>query len=227
MLKLAEELLLLAYDEKGNIVCNLTALNNALTGALLIELLLLRRVSFEQNYLVLIDTRSTGDDILDEVVSLIEQHSHLLNPQQWINRLQSQMHNIRGRLLAQLIEEDILTVNEEQFLWIFKSFRYPEVDTSYKRAILNRIRIAVSETKTIPLRTNALIGLIGVSYLGDQLVNSIFTPSERKEAKQKIKLIQQENIIYTEVAAIISSIQTATSVAVTGSITLPSVVANS
>ncbi len=153
-------------------------------------------------------------DILDEVVSIIGQSSHLRKPQQWINRLQSQMQNIRGRLSAQLIDEGILAAKEERFLWIFKSLRYPAVDASYKRAIINRIRTAVLEAETIPSRTAALVSLIGVC----RLVNSIFTPSERKEARQRIKLIQQENIISKGVAATISSVQTATTTAILASI---------
>ncbi|BDA66927.1 hypothetical protein RIVM261_029690 [Rivularia sp. IAM M-261] len=214
MLKLAEELLLLAYNDNGNIVCDSTALSYTLPGALLIELAVLGKVIFEQNKLVLIDDRFTGDDILDEVVSIIAESSHLRNPQQWVKRLQSQMQNLRGRLSAQLIDEGILTAEEERFLWIFKSLRYPTVDASYKQTIINRIRTAVLEAKSVPSRTAALISLIGVC----QLVNSIFDPSERKEAKQQIKLIQQDNIISRGVAATISSVQSATTAAIVASI---------
>lgn len=101
MLKIAEELLLLAYDdEKGHITCNSTALSYALPGALLIELALLEKVSLEQKQLILLDNRLTGDDILDEVVSLIEQSSHLRSPKKWVKKLHSQVQNLRGRLSA-------------------------------------------------------------------------------------------------------------------------------
>ena len=215
MLKLAEELLLLAYDdEKGNIICNSTALDYALPGALLIELALLEKVSFEEKYLVLVDNRLTGDDILDEVVSIMQQSSRLKNPQKWVRQLKAEINNLRGRLSAQLIEEGILSAKEEKFLWIFSSIRYSAVDTSYKRAIINRIRAAVLEAEIIPSRTAALISLIGIC----NLVNSIFTQSERKEARQRIKLIQKENIISQGVAATISSVQAATTAAISASI---------
>ena len=175
---------------------------------------LLEKVSFEDKYLVLVDNRLTGDDILDEVVSRMQQSSHLRSPQKWVSKLQSQMRNLRGRLSAQLIDEGILTVKEEQCLWIFSSICYPAVDTNYKRAIINHIRTAVLEAEIIPSRTAALVSLSGVC----QLVSSIFTPSERKEARQRIKLIQKENIIVQGVAATISSVQTATTAAISASI---------
>jgi golgi phosphoprotein 3 len=174
----------------------------------------LERVSLEQKQLILLDNRLTGDDILDEVVSLIEQSSHLRSPKKWVKNLHSQVKNLRGRLSAQLIDEGILTAAYERFLWIFPSLRYPAVDTSYKRAIINRIRVAVLEAETIPSRTAALVSLIDICHL----VNSIFTPSERKEARQRIKLIQQENIISTGVAATISSVQAATTAAIVASV---------
>jgi golgi phosphoprotein 3 len=215
MLKLAEELLLLAYDdEKGNIICNSTALSYALPGALLTELALLEKIRFEENYLVLVDNRLTGDDILDEVVSIMQQSSRLKNPQKWVRQLKSEINNLRGRLSAQLIDEGILSAKEEKFLWIFSSIRYPAIDISYKRAIINRIRTAVLEAEIIPSRTAALISLIGIC----NLVNSIFTQSERKEARQRIKLIQKENIISEGVAATIKSVQAATTAAISASI---------
>jgi golgi phosphoprotein 3 len=215
MLKLAEELLLLAYDdEKGNIICNSTALSYALPGALLTELALLEKIRFEENYLVLVDNRLTGDDILDEVVSIMQQSSRLKNPQKWVRQLKSEINNLRGRLSAQLIDEGILSAKEEKFLWIFSSIRYPAIDISYKRAIINRIRTAVLEAEIIPSRTAALISLIGIC----NLVNSIFTQSERKEAWQRIKLIQKENIISEGVAATIKSVQAATTAAISASI---------
>ena len=73
MLTCAEELLLLAHDERSGQFANLQDLlmNTALAGAVLMDLALLNRVDTDVSSLVVLDRSPTGEKILDFALNSI------------------------------------------------------------------------------------------------------------------------------------------------------------
>src|SRR6185312_10804577 len=73
MLTCAEELLLLAHDEKSGQFANLQDLlmNTALAGAALMDLALINRIDTDLRSLVVLDRKPTGEKILDFALNAI------------------------------------------------------------------------------------------------------------------------------------------------------------
>ena len=93
---LAEELLLLAYDDQtGKATGSRIGLDLGMSAAVLVDLALAGRIAYVSGYLVVNDATPTGEPIADLVLAKAaadDPHT----PAQWLQRLR---HNLRNRVL--------------------------------------------------------------------------------------------------------------------------------
>jgi hypothetical protein len=89
MPKFAEEFMLLALsDPKGGFVREPPErFENALAGAILMDLALLNRIDTDLEHLILIDAKPIGDPLLDEVMALIQKFPDSKSTAYWIEEI--------------------------------------------------------------------------------------------------------------------------------------------
>lgn len=212
MLNLAEELLLLAlHDEKGTVLSSAsTALKYGLSGAILMELTLNRRLHTDEKNLVVVDAASTGDDVLDEALTKIRESKRNRNAKYWVNKLSKGITDLKGRLLNRLVHKGILRREEHRILWVIPSQRYPTKDAKMEQGVREHIRAVILDGKMPDSRMTMLISLIKAC----NLVNELFSRKERKIARKRIKEIAESDLIAKMISDTIAGIQAAITAAV-------------
>jgi hypothetical protein len=214
MLKLTEELLLLALrDKKGTLVSSASmALTYGLAGAVLMELTLRQRLSIEDSKCILNDSTPTGDDILDEALAKIGSSKKNRKPQYWVSK-QCGVKKMKDRLLDRLVNEGILRRQEHRILRVIPSKRYPTVYSGPEMKLRERIRSVVIQGKDPDERTMVIISLVNAC----SLINEIFEKEERKAAKSRIKELSKGEAVGKAVSDTVAGIQAAVMVAITAS----------
>jgi Golgi phosphoprotein 3 len=215
MLSLPEELLLLAlHDEKGTVLFNAsTALPYGLSGTILLELLFQNRIVLKGKNLVCADTTPLGDSILDETLSLIASSRKIRNVKYWIPAVLNKVTHIRERITESLVQKGILKREGRRILGLFPYNRYPMQNPACEYEIRSRIRNVVLFDHPAKEREVALISLIKVCGL----VNELFTKDERKQATARIKELSKDEVIGKMVSEVVAQMTAAISAAVTAS----------
>nr|MDT0657984.1 GPP34 family phosphoprotein [Micromonospora sp. DSM 115978] len=155
---LAEELLLLGYDDKsGKATGSRIGLDLGMAAAVLVELALAGRIAFSEGSIVVVDPSPTGNSIDDEVLArLAADTPH--TPASWLQRLR---HGLRSRVLADLVARDIVCdIDETAMDGYVHVHRYPSVDSTVEAAIRARLATALTGDQVPDERTAALATLV-------------------------------------------------------------------
>jgi Golgi phosphoprotein 3 len=214
MLKLSEELLLLALrDKKGTLVSSAsTALKFGLAGAVLMELTLQRRLSIAEDKFTVSDPTPTGDDILDEALAKIKASQKSRKAKHWVSKLAG-IKKMKERLLDRLVNEGILRREEHRILRVISTKRYPTAYSGPEMKLRGRIRSVVLDGKTPDERTVIIISLLSAC----KLVNEVFVKEERKEANKRIKEICKGEAVGKAVSDTVAAVHAAVFVAIIAS----------
>lgn len=180
---LAEELLLLALDdEKGSVSWQHTiALPYGLGGALLMDLVLRERIDSVDTQIVLIDASPTGDESLDRALDTIRGASKPHDAKHWVTKLGRQA-DLKEHLARRLVARGILHEEEQTFLWVVRSPRFPTGNPGPEASLRGRIRAVVLTGATPDPHTLLLCSLINAC----NLTGSVFSPAERTSARKRI-----------------------------------------
>lgn len=206
-LHLYEELLLLALsDRKGTVVGDGTGFRYALGGALLAELLLLGRVRVDavkkKNYLLLEDSSSTFDPILDEALEKLRTAKRRGSLQSWVSRFTG-IKKLLHRAAEQLCRRGILRADEKSVLLIFSRKIYPELDPGPERALVERLRTAIfTETEELDAETTVLVALANQAGV----LRNVFDRKELKTRKKRIQEIGRGDLTVAAVREVIQAI---------------------
>ena len=141
MLRFAEEILLLLLRDSGGRFTRVPdqSLRYALVGGVLMDLALENRIDTDLRRLVVVNTRPTGDALLDPSLAEIANAEGARDALHWVERLVPQAMDIRAHALSRLIERGILERRDGRFLWVFRSRRYPVVGGQAEREVKLRI----------------------------------------------------------------------------------------
>lgn len=194
MLTFGEELVLLALnDERGDFGFRLSRMKfeNALAGAVLMDLAFLNRIDTDLDHLILVDRTPTGDALFDGVVEMIAREPHLRGAGDWIREVRFRHPNLRGAFIQKLIDRGILEQAEQKILWVFKQRRYPVIDNREEKEVKARIRETVLSDAIPDPRDVVLISLMTACELTDE----VFSREERKQALERIEQLSQMDLI--------------------------------
>jgi hypothetical protein len=154
---LAEELLLLAYDdESGKATGSRIGLDLGMAAAVLVELALAGRITYADGSLVVTDPAPTGEPIADEVLSRMAADTPH-SPASWVQRLR---HRLRNRVLADLCGRGIIRDVDETALEFIHVHRYPVVDSTVEAEFRVRLADALTGEREPDERTAALAALV-------------------------------------------------------------------
>ncbi|SNY05952.1 GOLPH3/VPS74 family protein [Paractinoplanes atraurantiacus] len=154
---LAEELLLLAYDDQtGKATGSRIGLDLGMAAAVLVDLALAGRVAYVDGYLKVIDNRPIGDPIADAVLAkAAEDEPH--TPAQWLQRLR---HRLRTRVLEDLCARGVVQDVDETQQGFIHVHRYPTTDPAFEAEIRSRLAKALTSDGPTDERTAALATLL-------------------------------------------------------------------
>ncbi|MFI6264522.1 GPP34 family phosphoprotein [Micromonospora sp. NPDC051006] len=156
---LAEELLLLAYDdETGKATMPRISLDLGMAAAVLIELALAGRIAYADGNLTAVDPTPTGEPIADAVLARIASDTPH-TPASWVQRLR---HGLRDRILGDLCTQGVVRDVDETELGFIHVHRYPVVDTSVEADTRRRLAEALTGGLVPDERTAALATLVAV-----------------------------------------------------------------
>ena len=183
---LADELMLLAITEKGDVSTSTwLRLDNGVAGAPLMDLALAERVRLEDDVLVVADGRPTGDAPLDATLSEIA-GDEPRSPKDWIARLaKAESHQA---VVASLREQGVLREERSKVLGIFNRSRDLEADPGPEREVRGRLHAALVEGGPLDARTASLASLVSAT----ELVGEVFPDKEeRKAAKRRLDELKE------------------------------------
>ena len=154
---LAEELLLLAYDDQtGKATGSRIGLDLGMSAAVLVDLALAGRIAYVDGYLKVIDPSPIGDPIADAVLAkAADDEPH--TPAQWLQRLR---HRLRTRVLEDLVSRGVIRDVDETQLGAIHVHRYPTTDPAYEAEIRRRLAEALTGNSICDERTAALATLL-------------------------------------------------------------------
>lgn len=205
MLSFAEEImLLLLEDEDGRFVhAPDHYLRCVLSGAVLMDLALKGKIDTDLDSLVIIDPEPTGDDLLDPILERLTKEGEDHDAQYWVEHCQSLSGEIREKALARLCERGILSQEDDRFLWVFKSRRYPVVDGQAEREVKLRIMSILFSDEIPDPRDIAIVGLMDAGGLFKYLLSE----RELKGVAERIEQVRNMDLIGQAVTVSVREIE--------------------
>ena len=204
MFRFVEEIiLLLLRDEDGRFIQVSTwSMDYALAGAVLMDLALENRIDTDLENLVLIDSTPIGDDILDPILEEIANGGNR-DTRYWVDQVSRHGTELREKSLDRLVGKGVLEKEDDRFLWVFRSRRYPSVDGSVEREVKLRI-LSVLFSDVIPEpRDQMIICLADACGVFPHLLSR----QENSRAADRIAQISKLDIIGQTMSQAIHDIQ--------------------
>jgi len=215
---LAEELLLLAYDDQtGKATGSRIGLDLGMAAAVLVDLALAGRIAYVNGNLVVLNPTPIGDPIADLVLAKAaadDPHT----PAQWVQRLR---HGLRNRVLEDLIARGVVRDVDETQLEFIHVHRYPTADPAYEAEIRKRLAEALITDAMPDERTAALATLLIATRMEPALR---LPPEEAARAHQRLEQIAngagfsggmnlEDSIVRPSVALVVATLGRAISAA--------------
>ncbi len=207
MLTLPEEIILLMLDDESGrfiIVPEIPCIRSALAGAVLMELALQGKIDTGPDQVFVTDCNPTGDDLLDPALHHICTSEEQRNLRYWIGFIGHGSNGIRERALAHLCEKGVLTSEDDLFLWVFRSRRYPTCDGSTERQEVKLRMMSLLFSEDIPEpRDIAIIGLADTCGL----FGHVLAPPELEQARDRIDRIRNLEPIARVLKSVVAEIK--------------------
>ncbi len=199
MLTFAEEILLLMLDDENGTFLPVrdSSIEYALAGAVLMDLAFANRIDTDPERLVILDKTPTGNSVHDKVLDRIAGAPETRDARTWIEtiaRLDSA--DIKAESLSTLVERNIIEVQEEKFLWVFRTRTYPTIDGRTEREVKRRITDVLLSDAVPDPRDVAIVGLADAC----DLLREIFSAREINRIRPRIDQIRRLDLLGREVA---------------------------
>lgn len=199
MLRFAEEILLLALDDKSGKIRPLPepSLAVAIAGAFLMELAFSNRLDADPGKIKILDRSPSGDPLADFAVACLPADRNSVATTTAIAMLALKVGDRTDELFDSLIKRGILQrKGGGAFEWVLGERRYPMIDRKDVAEVRTRIRsVLLSDTIPSP-RDVAIIALIDACDLYD----AVFIRGERTRARNRAATVGQMDLIGREIA---------------------------
>ncbi|MCY4496819.1 MAG: GPP34 family phosphoprotein [Rhodospirillaceae bacterium] len=211
MLRFAEEMMLLLLDDEGGKFIDVptVSLEHALAGSVLMDLALERRIDTDPKQLFVIDPTPTGDDLLDPTLARIVQAEETHDCGHWIKASAVHADEIRERALDRLVERGVLRREEDRFMWVLPTRRYPIIDNKTVREVKLRIMEVLFSDEIPDARDIIIISLSDVCGI----LRSLLSSRELKTTAQRVDQVRKMDLIGREVSETVWDIQSSLAMA--------------
>ena len=211
MLRFAEEIMLLLLDDKGGKFADLPApsVECALAGAVLMDLALKGRIDTDPERLFVVDPTPLKDHLLDPTLARIVQATETHDARHWIEQTIAYAGDIRDRSLARLVERGILRREDDRFLWVFQTRRYPVFDDQPVQEVKLRIMGVLFSDEIPDARDIVIISLSDACGIFRGLLSS----RELRGAAPRIEQVGKMDLIGREVSKAVRHIESSLAIA--------------
>ena len=206
MLRFPEELMLLILDDEDGRFARVPdrQLRYALAGGVLMDLALENRIDTDLKQLMLVDSTPLGDDLLDPTLADIAAATETHDARFWVERTALRSAEaIREAALDRLVERGILQRQEDRFLWVFRSRRYPAIDDRVEREVKLRIMEILFSDEIPTPRDVVIIGLAHACNLFEQILSA----REVEHIAPRIDEVRRLDLISQAMSQAISDIE--------------------
>ncbi len=196
MLRFTEEIMLLLLDDEDGSFARVSdrLVRYALGGGVLMELALEDRIDTDLNKLTLVDSTPLQDSLLDPMLSTIAAATQTHDTRYWLEYAAERADDIREGSLRRLVQKGILAREDERFLWVFRSRRYPAIDGKAELEVKLRIMEVLFSDKIPDPRDVVIICLADACGIFEKLLanRELDRATGRIEQVRKLDLIGQE-----------------------------------
>lgn len=190
-LVLAEELLLLALDDKKG-HDRTWSIESGLAGALLIELTEDGGLRLDEDERLVAEEGAAPDNaLLAEVLETVRASEKPQGVEHWLGELPRGFGTLRDQVAQRLVDRGVLTEERTKLLGLTLSRRYPEAAPEPERALRARLRELLVDGAEPTPREAALVALLRPF----ELVRTVVEREERKEAERRAEEIAQSGPI--------------------------------
>ncbi len=192
MLRFVEEILLLLLREDDGKFVNVpqSSMDRAVAGAVLMELAMENRIDTDLEHLILVDATPVGDSLLDPTLAAIAEGKES-DARHWVEQIAQKAPEIREQTLERLIERGILERQEDRFLWVFRSRRYPTVDGKAEREVKLRI-MGVLFSNEIPSPRDVVVICLAHAC---GIFSELLSKRELEQATARIEQVRKLDLI--------------------------------
>lgn len=207
MLSFVEEIVLLALDDQKGKFVDLPplALDQALAGAVLLELAFQNRIDTDPAHLMLVSDQVTGDKILDPILKVIARAQDKQNAKYWVGVISADGEKIREAALARLVEKGVLKREEKKILWVIPGRRYPMIQNKEEEEVRKRIRSVVVDG-AIPSPRDVVLISLGSAC---QLLRTVLTDADLLKYSPRIAEVAKMDLIGQAVSKSVAEVQEA------------------
>ena len=206
MLRFPEELMLLILDDEDGKFARVPdrQLRYALAGGVLMDLALENRIDTDLKQLMLVDSSPLGDSLLDPTLADVAEATETHDARFWVERTALRSADeIRQGALDRLVERGILQRQEDRFLWVFRSRRYPVIDDRVEREVKLRIMEILFSDQIPTPRDVVIIGLAHACNLFEQILSA----REVEHIAPRIDQVRRLDLISQAMAQAIADIE--------------------
>jgi hypothetical protein len=197
---LAEDLMLLLLDdETGRPLVNSTSADNALAGAVLLDLVHAERVDApEDKKLRVRDASPLGDPVLDAGLQRLGDKDSL-KPQRAVELLRK---NVRKAVLDQLVNRGLVRREESKVLGLFPRTSWPAVDSAHEDEVRTGLAAALVDGEQPDARAGGLVALLHAVNAVHKVVDG-----DKKALRARAKQISEDNWAGTAVKKAVQAVQ--------------------
>lgn len=181
---IAENYLLVTLEETSEkkYISFINSKTLCLAGAWVMELILKRKLLIEGKYLLVIDTNSTGDEYLDEILTFIKDSKKTRRLRSWVRILSSKYIIETYSLVFKRLESQGILEFEKRKKKVFTKMGYVLFRPEVKQSILERIHKIIIDNLEPDIELLCLLSLIKYS----KLIKVLIPKEYRKVAKRRI-----------------------------------------
>ena len=212
MLRFSEEVMLLLLNDNGGKFVDVPApsLDCALAGAVLMDLAMENRIDTDPERLFVVDTTPLDDDLLDPTLERIVASTETHDAAHWIRETTIHADQIHDRSLARLVERGILRQEDDRFMWVFHTRRYPVIDNRTVREVKLRLMGVLFSDEIPDARDILLISLSDVCGI----FGSLLSTAELDSAAERIAQVRKLDLMGREVTKAVREIETSLAAAI-------------
>ncbi len=144
-----EKIVLLALDDKGWFGTAEHKIKFGLVGAILFELVELKRIEIREGEIFVTDPTPTEIVVLDRVLNLLKSSKKIRSVRAWIQRIVYKKLMLRKQLLKQLLQKKIIRKEEYTLMMVFFQTKFPLENIELKRQLQEEIYESVVGDKIL------------------------------------------------------------------------------
>lgn len=191
-MRLADELVLLAFNDEGDAEISSYSLNLSLAGSVLLDLALAGKFDVDgAGKIIVTDATPTGDQVLDEALGTVSNDKKTRTPREWVAKLNGD--KLPDRVLDDLVDAGVFSREKDKVLWVFPRTRYRTADgvqAPQEGDARRRLDAALDGPDPVPPRTAALAALVQAAGLSGK----VFDGRKGRDVKRRIKEMTEASV---------------------------------